>query len=302
MDVYLTFDDGIQAGTEEVLEVLQATGVKATFFLIGHELHNANKKDRGKLLKVLQTMNASHDIGLHSYSHTNFYYTSYYLNNGVQIDRDGTLRSIVDDFRMGKEVVVEFLKRSRGSIDNDLNLHLARLPGRNSFYMVETLKNEPEGFRKNFARCEKGTEAYTKELYEAGFKVFGWNVEWNMGFELHKEALNQKKLIENTIGIDYQNNEHIYPNLDMYAAEHIGKDRLTEDPETVLNKIKRMGDSQGKVILLMHDRAFRKGSKDESGNVNPNDRSQANKLHALIDQLKLMQVSFKGLSEFLVDA
>lgn len=32
-EVYLTFDDGIQAGTEEVLEVLKETGVKGTFFL-----------------------------------------------------------------------------------------------------------------------------------------------------------------------------------------------------------------------------------------------------------------------------
>lgn len=32
-EIYLTFDDGIQAGTEEVLELLKRKGIKGTFFL-----------------------------------------------------------------------------------------------------------------------------------------------------------------------------------------------------------------------------------------------------------------------------
>ncbi len=90
----------------------------------------------------------------------------------------------------------------------------------------------------------------------------------------------------------------LYPDLDMYAVEHIEKDRITEDWTSVLNKIKKTGERQGKVILLMHDRAFRKGGKDASGNVVPHSRSQADQLHALIVHLQQMRVSFKGLSEF----
>ncbi len=298
MEVYLTFDDGVQAGTEEVLDVLRETGVKATFFLIGNELQYARKRDQHTLLKLLQQMNALHDIGLHSYSHANFYFTDYYLNNGVQIDSDGTLRSIVDDFKKGKELIIECLDKNVGNTDKGLNLHLARLPGRNSTCIPRGLTNEPREFKKTLFHCEKGTEGCTKELFEAGFDIFGWNVEWKMSFELHKEALDQKKLIENFTGVDYQVNEQLYPDLNMYAVEHIEKDRLTEDWTSVLNKIKKTGERQGKVILLMHDRAFRKGGKDASGNVVPHSRSQADQLHALIVHLKQMQVSFKGLSEF----
>lgn len=49
-EIYLTFDDGIQAGTEEVLQVLRDTGVKGTFFLTGIHLYYfiEKSKDRKK--------------------------------------------------------------------------------------------------------------------------------------------------------------------------------------------------------------------------------------------------------------
>lgn len=102
MKVYLTFDDGIQAGTREVLEILKEAGVKATFFLIGMELRYAYRRNRTKFLKSLEDIYENHIIGNHSYSHANFYYSGYYSNNGVLIDDKGNRRSILDDFIKGK--------------------------------------------------------------------------------------------------------------------------------------------------------------------------------------------------------
>lgn len=295
MDVYLTFDDGIQAGTEEVLDVLKATGVKGTFFLIGNELQNSYKRNQVKLLDLLHRINTYHDIGMHSYSHTNFNYAAYYKNNGVQIDRDGTMRSIVNDFKKGEALIAEFLGDAWIVFPKNKRANLARLPGRNSFCVSRQPAMEQHDFSKSFCRFQKGTERCSRELYEAGYNIYGWNVEWEMSFELHKVALEQKQLKETTTGINYMINEDFYPDLDMYSPEHIDKDRLTEDWTSVFNKIMATIGQQGMAILLMHDRAFRKGGKDKVGNFDPYNNDAANKLHSLIVQLKNRQVCFKGL-------
>lgn len=58
--VYLTFDDGPSAGTDEILDILKKYDVKATFFVNGHEGYE----------EVLKRMaREGHTIGMHSYSH-----------------------------------------------------------------------------------------------------------------------------------------------------------------------------------------------------------------------------------------
>ena len=60
--VYLTFDDGPSAVTEDILDYLQEEDIPATFFVIGMETNRAEK-----LLKRMVT--EGHSIGLHTYSH-----------------------------------------------------------------------------------------------------------------------------------------------------------------------------------------------------------------------------------------
>lgn len=61
--VYLTFDDGPTKGvTEQILDVLKAEDVKATFFVVGKEIIQ-----REAILKRIYE--EGHAIGLHSYSH-----------------------------------------------------------------------------------------------------------------------------------------------------------------------------------------------------------------------------------------
>lgn len=61
--VYLTFDDGPTPKiTEDILDVLQAKNVKATFFVVGKEI-----KGRENILKRIYE--EGHGIGLHTYSH-----------------------------------------------------------------------------------------------------------------------------------------------------------------------------------------------------------------------------------------
>ena len=60
--VYLTFDDGPSARTDDVLAVLAEKNVKATFFVTG-------KSDEADLERMRKIVQQGHTIGMHSYTH-----------------------------------------------------------------------------------------------------------------------------------------------------------------------------------------------------------------------------------------
>ncbi|MDP4143502.1 MAG: polysaccharide deacetylase family protein [Bacillota bacterium] len=69
--IYLTFDDGPSSSVNnEVLDILKAKDVKATFFLVGYKIPG-----REDVIKRIH--NEGHGIGLHTYSHkTKLIYSS----------------------------------------------------------------------------------------------------------------------------------------------------------------------------------------------------------------------------------
>lgn len=65
-DIYLTFDNGYEAGfTNDVLDVLQEEKVPATFFVTGHYV-----EEEPDIIKRMAEEN--HIIGNHSYHHPDF--------------------------------------------------------------------------------------------------------------------------------------------------------------------------------------------------------------------------------------
>ncbi len=66
--VYLSFDDGIHPGTEEILSILQKTNIRATFFLTGINLFYMYRRDREKCLSLLKNIYNNHIIGNHGFS------------------------------------------------------------------------------------------------------------------------------------------------------------------------------------------------------------------------------------------
>ena len=83
---YLTFDDGPSAYTDEILDILAANDVKATFFVIG--------RDESYYDYYRRIVAEGHTLGLHSYSHE---YSKIYssLENFVRDIED--LRELVYD-------------------------------------------------------------------------------------------------------------------------------------------------------------------------------------------------------------
>lgn len=68
--VYLTFDDGPSARTAEVLDILKANGIKATFFVTGQTSELAQEMMR-------RMVNEGHTIAIHTYTHR---YTEIYAS------------------------------------------------------------------------------------------------------------------------------------------------------------------------------------------------------------------------------
>lgn len=60
--VYLTFDDGPSANTDEILDILAEYNVKATFFVVG-------KEDAHSQEMLRRIVDEGHTLGMHSYSH-----------------------------------------------------------------------------------------------------------------------------------------------------------------------------------------------------------------------------------------
>lgn len=139
--LYLTFDDGPNKGTRNVLHIAQDEQIPISFFLVGQ--HVAGSAYQQQLWDSLQT---SPNIALcnHSYTHAQNRYIRYYENP--------------------EEVVADFM-RTKDSLH--LTNNIARTPGRNiwrtdSLYYTDMAKS-----------C-----AAADSLQKAGFILMGWDVEW----------------------------------------------------------------------------------------------------------------------------
>ena len=60
--IYLTFDDGPSANTDDILDILKEYDVKATFFVVGRD-------DENSLRLYKRIVDEGHTLGMHSYSH-----------------------------------------------------------------------------------------------------------------------------------------------------------------------------------------------------------------------------------------
>lgn len=140
--LYLTFDDGPNRGTKNVLHIVEDEQVPVTFFIVGE--HVFASYAQGQLWDSLQ-MARQIEICNHSYSHANGHYEKYYQSPD----------SVVKDFR-----------RTQDSLQLDNSI--VRTPGRN-IWRIDTLR---------FTDLKKSTAA-ADSLQHAGFVLMGWDLEWH---------------------------------------------------------------------------------------------------------------------------
>ncbi len=140
--IYLTFDDGPNNGTKNVLDIMQQEDVPVTFFIVGeHVFASIGQNQTWDSLKMAKNI----ELCNHSYTHAHNRYSKFYTDPGT---------------------VVKDMERSKEQLLPDNNV--VRAPGRNS-WRIDSL---------HFTDIKKSKEAMDS-LQGAGFVVFGWDLEWH---------------------------------------------------------------------------------------------------------------------------
>lgn len=139
--IYLTFDDGPNQGTENLLKILDKRNVCATAFLVGKHAYGSTKQKKD--LELLK-QNPLVELANHSFTHAHNKYTDFYKNADA----------VVHDFDIAKDSLKLYDK-------------IARTPGRNIWRLNNINVTDI-----------KSTTAAADGLKKAGYKVIGWDLEW----------------------------------------------------------------------------------------------------------------------------
>ena len=139
--IYLTFDDGPNKGTLNVLNALKEDSVPSSFFIVGR--HVSGSPEQTATWEQLQADSAI-QLCNHSYSHALNQYKKYYRHPG----------SVVEDFKLNQQQL-------------RFNNNLVRMPGRNA-WRIDSIDHTDI----------KESKASIDSVHQAGFDIMGWDVEW----------------------------------------------------------------------------------------------------------------------------
>lgn len=139
--IYLTFDDGPNRGTKNLLEITNKYQIPITAFVVGK--HAYDSKTQSKELKELENHKLV-EIANHSYTHALNRYSEFYKNP----------ENVIHDF-----------DRARDSLK--FKNKYARTPGRN-IWRTSNINNTDI----------KTSKIAADELQKAGYVLVGWDLEW----------------------------------------------------------------------------------------------------------------------------
>ena len=159
--VFLTFDDGTSSNTHKILDILNAAGVKGTFFVVGSQVVNNGSVAREAVKRIVDE---GHTLAIHCYNHT---YAEIYKSK----------EAYFADF----DKVVELLKEITGTSPN-----IVRLPS--GTYSAKL-------FCKQYSGTTDTYYEIVSELYARGYEV----IDWNIDTEDFTTATGVAKIISNAI-------------------------------------------------------------------------------------------------------
>ncbi len=140
--IYLTFDDGPNMGTRNVLAAAQQEQVPVSFFIVGLHAHDgAWQRETVKKIRDDKQM----ELCNHSYTHG--------------------LRNRYNTFYSSPSTVVADFKRSEDSLH--FPNAIARMPGRNAWRIDSIIYTDI-----------KESSAAVDSLHKSGFAIMGWDLEW----------------------------------------------------------------------------------------------------------------------------
>jgi len=146
--IYLTFDDGPNKGTKNVLDIVKDEKIPVTFFIVGeHVFASVNQNNTWDSLQMATQI----ELCSHSYTHA--------------------LHNKFETFYNSPDTVVADFQRAQDSLQ--LKNNIVRTPGRNA-WRIDSLQ---------YTDLKK-SKAAVDSLQKAGFIVMGWDLEWHYD---HKE-------------------------------------------------------------------------------------------------------------------
>lgn len=160
--LYLSFDDGPNKGTRNVMHIASEENIPVTLFLVGEHV-NGSPFQRATWDSLKHC--AMIELGNHSYSHAHHKYDQYYKLPD----------SVVSDFRRCKDSL-------------RLASNVCRTPGRN-IWRTSAINST------DIAKSAVAADS----LETAGFKLIGWDVEWhydNRLFMLNHQSDSLMRLID----------------------------------------------------------------------------------------------------------
>lgn len=145
--IYLTFDDGPNKGTKNVLDIINDEQIPVTLFVIGEHVYGSKLQ-----AAVYDSVRRSAFIELanHSFTHAHNKFSRFYASPD----------SVVNDF-----------KRCADSLS--LSSNIIRTPGRNIWRLNDIKQTDNHG-SKNAADA----------LQKKGYIVMGWDLEWHFNNQL----------------------------------------------------------------------------------------------------------------------
>ncbi len=139
--IYLTFDDGPNKGTLNVLKAVEEEKIPASFFIVGKHVYDSpEQQEAWKLLRADSVI----ELCNHSYTHALNHYTKYYQQPSA----------VVKDVERNQQVL-GFKER------------IVRMPGRNA-WRIDTINHT------DIAESRPSIDS----VHDAGFNIIGWDVEW----------------------------------------------------------------------------------------------------------------------------
>jgi peptidoglycan-N-acetylglucosamine deacetylase len=140
--IYITFDDGPNRGTQNVLNVIKQENITVSFFIVGkHVFDSPQQTADWEELKADTTI----ELCNHSYTHAANRYSKFYQQP----------ETVIEDFQQSQEKL-------------QFKNNVVRMPGRNA-WRIDTIN----------VTDIKESRAAIDSVHKAGFAIMGWDIEWS---------------------------------------------------------------------------------------------------------------------------
>ncbi|TRY63248.1 hypothetical protein TCAL_05770 [Tigriopus californicus] len=191
--LYLTFDDGPNLGTTELLDALKAHNIRATFFINDDNLEITEKRNETQVLEnannLVRIVAEGHMVADHSYDHMKH-------NSDGPKDAYQDISNDISYFGPRNAAPALYLLKKAGFEEATINFvnytlnYFVRMPYSNNWRVG---LDNGRAISADCLECTVPASSSRKAVKiadvlakEYGVQVFGWDMEWSMNFNTNR--------------------------------------------------------------------------------------------------------------------